>query len=131
MKEFIEIEQKRLLSTLDSADYKRVLDLSSSCQNRRKSDIYCGEVHQKIASHANTKVAPLGTAGSMNTCLIFDEEAFKSGQPNIVSPEVTAFCGSRARVFYTEELAKPDILHFDSFTKDHRLLGKFSDEILL
>jgi len=37
MKEFIEREQNKLL-TLNDEDYKRVLALSSSCQNRRKSE---------------------------------------------------------------------------------------------
>lgn len=117
MKEFIEREQNKLL-TLNDEDYKRVLALSSSCQNRRKSewmksfnvndlilfvsnlciditntgDIYCGEVFEKVTAHSNTKVAPLGTAGQFNTCLIFDEGAFKSGHAN-ESTEINTFCG--------------------------------------
>ena len=113
-------------------------------------EIYCGEIYEKIAAHSNTKVAPLQTGTSTDTCLIFDEDAFKNGQGSI-SPEFKKFCGvsqqfvfclnifvilcahkappyhvqSRNIVFYTHELADPDIIHFDSFDKDHRLLSHF------
>lgn len=55
-------------------------------------DIYCGEVFEKVAAHSNTKVAPLGTAGQFNTCLIFDEDAFKNDHGN-PSTEINTFCG--------------------------------------
>lgn len=180
MKEFIEREQNKLL-TLNDKDYKRVLSLSTSCQNRRKSkwmksfnvndsillvsnlcidiikrtgDIYCGEVFETVAAHSNTKIAPLGTAGQFNTCLIFDEDAFKNdhGTP---STEINTFCGvsdyvfrdsgmfflfiytcthakdilcnhvkNRKPVFYTNSSFQSDILHFDSYERDRRLLSK-------
>ena len=55
-------------------------------------EIYCGEIYEKIAAHSNTKVAPLQTGTSTDTCLIFDEDAFKNGQGSI-SPEFKKFCG--------------------------------------
>jgi len=125
MKEFIEREgQKNGLVTLNDKDYKRVFELASHCENRRKSDIYCGEVHEKIAAHSNTKVAPVGSSGSVDTCLIFDEDMFKSGLGS-ARPDIKKFCGNRTPVFYTQKLAEPDILHFDSFARDHRLLAHF------
>lgn len=54
-------------------------------------DIYCGEIHEKIAAHSNTMVAPLGTGGKSNSCFVFDEDVFKSGQGSI-SPEIKKFC---------------------------------------
>jgi len=132
MKEFIEREgrQDGLLSgkadktALDDNDKKRILELAGSCQNRRKSDVFCGEIFEKIAAHSNTIVAPLGTGSKLDTCLVFDEEVFKNGLGSI-SPEVKKFCGDRTPVFYTQKLSDPDIIHFDSFERDHRLLSHF------
>lgn len=65
-------------------------------------DIYCGEIHEKIAVHSDTKVAPLGTDRSLDTCLIFDEDALQSGE-GIISAEIKKFCGVSAmhyRIFF-------------------------------
>lgn len=55
-------------------------------------DIYCGEIFEKVAQNGSTKVAPLGTGGSVDSCLVFDEDVFKNGQGSITS-EIKAFCG--------------------------------------
>ena len=55
-------------------------------------EMYCGEIYAKIASHSNTSVAPMGTGGRLNSCLVFDEDTFKSGHGQITS-EVKTFCG--------------------------------------
>jgi len=130
MKEFIEREQNKLF-TLNDKDYKRVLELSVSCQNRRKSDIYCGEIFGKIQSHSKkTMIAPLGTSGKFDTCLIFDEETYRSSSgQGYVSPEIKTFCGRRTPYFYSSKLDDPDILHFDAFEKEHRLLSHFYNYI--
>ena len=65
------------------------LDFAFCCYS---GDIYCGEVHEKIAAHSNTKVAPLGSSGSVDTCLIFDEDMFKSGLGS-ARPDIKKFCG--------------------------------------
>ncbi|KAL7551192.1 hypothetical protein ACHAWF_014388 [Thalassiosira exigua] len=126
MKEFIERECKKGgLAELPDKDYERVSQLASFCQNRRKSDVFCGEIFEKIAAHSKTKVAPIGTGlgPNLDTCLIFDEDVFKKRKGLSVIPEVKSFCGSRKAVFYTQELADPAIIHFDSYAKDHRLLS--------
>ena len=129
MKDFVEKESKPggLLS-FDDATRTRLDSLTNMCQNRRKSDIYCGEIFEKIANHTNVMVAPFGTGGGFNNCLIFDDYVFNNGQVNPIRdipPDVSVFCGMRAPVFWTKELSKPDVLHFDSFDKAHRLLAHF------
>ena len=175
MREFIE------LVSLDENTYKRALELSQFCENRKKSEwtmlegclmltdthlwlfcfyylhlgnIYCGEIFDIISLHISTKVPPLGTSANVDTCLIFDEMSFKTGQMKD-SPDVLNFCGvsiyiilsrpsslwinmlmnflshhlwivqDRTRVYYTQELAEPDIIHFDSYDADNRLLSEW------
>ena len=129
MREFFEKEGKAggLLS-LDDATFTRLDSLTNMCQNRRKSDIYCGDIFDQIAKHSNAMVAPFGTGGGFNNCLIFDEDVFNRGQANPIeakSPDVSNFCGSRRPVFWTQELSTPDVLHFDSYDKAHRLLAHY------
>ena len=178
MKEFVEREcGKNGLAALNNKDYARVLKLANFCENRRKSklvgawcfdvwrncyscvilhqyrcflpgEIYCGEIYEKIASHSNASVAPVGTSGRLNTCLVFDEDSFQSGHGRITS-EMKNFCGvsqlfirpeaslsltltahssqiqSHCIVLYTQELSATSIIHFDSFEKEHRLLTHF------
>ena len=70
-----------------------ILFVSNLCIDiTNTGDIYCGEVFEKVTAHSNTKVAPLGTAGQFNTCLIFDEGAFKNDHAN-ESTEINTFCG--------------------------------------
>ena len=72
-------------------------------------DIYCGEIFDNIARHSSTKVAPVGTSASMDTCLIFDETAFKSGQV-LDSPDILNFCGVSEITFHSIQF----LLHFIS-----------------
>jgi hypothetical protein len=111
-------------------------------------DVYCGEVFERIANASNTKAANFGTSDSEDTCLIFDEDVFKNGLRK--SAHFDIFCGvststdfgpslrasftqcahkapfsrhmqGRTPVFYTKELADPDIIHFGV---EYRLLSE-------
>jgi hypothetical protein len=112
-------------------------------------DDYCGKVFQSIANASNTVTAKIGDGVDGATCLIFDEDVFRSGPRN--SADFDRFCGvsnysdrywaivparstlcankapssrhvqTRKPVFYTHELAEPDIIHFGL---EYRLLSK-------
>ena len=121
MAEFVEREAKESgIVKIDSKDYKRLHDLSLSCVNMRRSDVYCGEVFDRIANTSDTKIARIGTSDAEDTCLIFDEESFNS-VPRL-SPDTKQFCGARKQVFYSQDLANPDIIHFGM---EYRLLSHF------
>lgn len=124
------------------------------CFYSRVGNIYCGEIFDILSLHSSTKVPPIGTSAKVDTCLIFDEMSFKTGQMKD-SPDVLNFCGvsiyiilsrpsslwinmlmnflshhlwivqDRTRVYYTQELAEPDIIHFDSYDADNRLLSEW------
>jgi len=131
MKEFIEREggPKGLLQLGDN-EYKTLLDLASFCEHRRKSEIFCGKIYEKIIASPNSMVAPFGTGSSLS-CLVFDVTIFKEGIDNIsekVESSVKEFCGYRSPAYYTAQLGLPHVLHFNTFN-ENRLLSHFYEFI--
>lgn len=131
MKEFIDREGgKDGVAKINQQDTERLHQLTTFCENRRKSDIYCGEVYDMLARHSDTMVAPLS---SDKNCLIFDVDTYNQLHENVggaTETLVKEFCGMRKAFFYDKKLASPDILHFDTFEMKHRLLAHFYSFIL-
>jgi hypothetical protein len=131
MKEFIESEGgENGAAKTNKDDLERLLQLAQFCENRRKSDKYCGEVFDKLLQHSDAMmVAPF----SDKNCLVFDVDTYKDINAKATDANrevVKQFCGIRRPVFYTQELASPDILHFDTFEQHHRLLAHFYSFVL-
>ncbi len=125
MTEFIKREGgENGAAKLNMDDLARLQKLAKFCENIRRSDAYCGEVFDKLLQQSDSLVAPL----SDDDCLVFDIDTYKdaNAETRVVNREaVKQFCGIRRPVFYTHELASPDILHFDTFDQKHRLLAHF------
>eukprot|EP00986_Skeletonema_menzelii_P015195 scaffold11248_cov145-Skeletonema_menzelii.AAC.3 len=126
MTEFIRLEgSEDGVAKINKENLARLMQLAQFCENRRKSDNYCGEVFDRLLGQSNMMVAPF----SDENCLVFDIDTYKGLNAEAKDANIEAvrqFCGVRRPVFYTqEELASPDILHFDSFEPEHRLLSHF------
>ena len=130
MAEFIEREGgEKGVAKIHKNDVERLQQLTDFCENRKKSDIYCGEVFDKLHRHSDSMVAPF----SDKDCLIFDVDTYKdlAAEANGATREIVKqFCGTRRPVLYTQQLASSDILHFDTFERDHRLLAHFYNFVL-
>jgi len=130
MTEFIEREGgENGVAKINKDDLTRLQQLADFCENRRRSDIYCGEVFDKLLRNADKMVAPF----SDKDCLIFDVDIYKdiNAESNKATRQVVKqFCGTRRPVFYTQKLESPDFLHFETFERDHRLLAHFYNFIL-
>eukprot|EP00804_Cyclotella_cryptica_P030282 CCRYP_019226-RC/>CCRYP_019226-RC protein AED:0.25 eAED:0.25 QI:120/1/1/1/0.76/0.66/18/2265/1695 len=109
---------------LNNEESKRLLELASFCENRRRSNIYCGEAFETVLKKVpSSKIAPLSDA---KNCLVFDIDTFKHGKMTPRAQEaVNSFCAGRMPVYYTNEIADPIVLHFDTFEPEHRLLAHF------
>lgn len=128
MTEFIKREGvENGVAKINIDDLPRLQELAKYCENRRKSDKYCGEVFDKLLRQSDSLIAPF----SDDDCLVFDIDTFNSETKGGANREaVKQFCGTRRPVFYTQELAIPDILHFDTFEQKNRLLAHFYNLIL-
>ncbi|KAL7431266.1 hypothetical protein ACHAXM_003999 [Skeletonema potamos] len=131
MPEFIEREGgENGVAKINKDDLARLQQLTGYCENRRRSDIYCGEVFDKLLRNADMMVAPFS---AFKDCLIFDVDTYKdiNAEANDATRQlVKQFCGTRRPVFYTQKLESPDVLHFETFERDHRLLAHFYSFIL-
>ena len=128
MAEFIEREggENGLLKLGD--EIERLLQLSNFCENRKKSDIYCGEVFDKVLMHSDHMVAPF----SDKNCLVFDVDTYRNpdGEVKVTTRDtVKQFCGNRKPHFISQN-KQPDIFHFDTFKPTLRLLAHFYNFIL-
>ena len=105
-------------------------EVSKSCEERKKSDVYCEDLYDHYVSHG--LAGPITSEAKYANCLVFDENVFLHGNDYIdhLSPEVhkriKKFCGlKRFPVFYNKTMHDTPVWHFETRDADHRLLVHF------
>ena len=126
-KEFLETEMKPggYLEIKDDEQKKtKLLLLAEGCEKMKADPNSCSILDaflRERGHHAQIK--------DTKNCLIFDEGSYKNGPRAITSPPMIAainkLCEGREPIYYGSELAKPDILHFETSQTEWRILNHF------
>mmetsp|Transcript_17049 Transcript_17049/g.25950 ORF Transcript_17049/g.25950 Transcript_17049/m.25950 type:complete len:773 (+) Transcript_17049:61-2379(+) len=109
---------------------KHLYTVSTSCEERKKSDVFCEDLYDHYASHG--LVGPITSEVKYANCLVFDENVFLNGNNQIdklapdVQKRIKAFCGEkRYPVYYNKTMHDTPVWHFETRDLDHRLLVHF------
>ncbi|KAK1746822.1 GDP-fucose protein O-fucosyltransferase family protein [Skeletonema marinoi] len=109
---------------------KHLYTVSTSCEERKKSDVFCEDLYDHYASHG--LVGPITSEVKYANCLVFDENVFLNGNNQIdklapdVQKRIKAFCGDkRYPVYYNMTMHDTPVWHFETRDLDHRLLVHF------
>jgi len=109
---------------------KHLHTVSKSCEERKKSDVFCEDLYDHYASHG--LVGPITSEAKYANCLVFDEKVFLDGNDQIdrLSPDVQqrikSFCGAqRYPIYYNKTMHDTPVWHFETRDMDHRLLVHF------
>jgi len=107
---------------------KHIRTVSKSCEERKKSDVFCEDLYDHYASHG--QVSSLTSEEKYANCLVFDENVFLQGNIDKLSPDVKQrikqFCGEkRYPVYYNKTMHDAPVWHFETREKNYRLLVHF------
>lgn len=104
--------------------------VSKSCEERKKSDVFCEDLYDHYASHG--QVSSITSEAKYANCLVFDEDVFEHGNGHIdkLSPDaqqrIKTFCGEhRYPVYYNKTMHDVPVWHFETRDLNYRLLVHF------
>ena len=141
MKEFLEREGSvegsgnggKIFTIPSGKEGEKIRKSSEYCYYMAKSDRSCDSIYNFLAS---VGYVPEIQAG--RDCLIFDEQSMTASTSTTVldldllsalqqskQQDINQFCGKRNPIFFGNELASAQVIHFHAGEKHHRLLNHF------
>ena len=105
-------------------------EISKSCEERKKSDVFCEDLYDHYVSHG--QVSTITSEFKYAKCLVFDADVFVQGSDHIhkLSPHskgrIQQFCGQeRDPFYYNQSLHDIPVWHFETRDLRYRLLVHF------
>lgn len=122
MKEFLEIEAGKLFELPDDEDTQLALSAAAEvCDKRAKAKGPCSVVEDFLDKIGHNPKWP-----ASQTCIIFDKAAMETAPSDAALAIATEYCGEKRKpVFWNQEVAAHNILHFPAGNKEFRLLTHF------
>ena len=109
---------------------KHLHEISKSCEERKKSDVFCEDLYDHYVSHG--QISTITSEFKFAKCLVFDADVFVQGSDHIdkLSPHskgrIQQFCGKeRDPLYYNQTLHDIPVWHFETRDLRYRLLVHF------